>query len=66
MRLQVEIATASWMASWSTSSRQHARRAPVGQRQLLAQRQRRGLVVGADDQELASHSSSSEATSSEI
>ena len=54
MRLQVEIATASWIASCATSSRSTRGGAALGQRQPLAQRQRRGLVGDAEREQARS------------
>ena len=52
MRLQVEIATASPIAGWAVSSREQRLGAAVGERDALAQRQRRGLVRGAEREQL--------------
>ena len=59
MRLQVEIATASWTsASLGELAARNSRRLAVGQREALAQRDRRGLVRDAEGEQLAHRTAS--------
>ena len=53
MRLQVESATASWISVGRDQLAQHARGAALGQRDALAQLDRRGLVGDAECEQLA-------------
>ena len=54
MRLQVEIAAASWISARSHQLAQDAGRAALGERDPLAQLERRGLVGDAEREELSS------------
>ena len=58
MRLQVEIATASWIAVVRRPARASTRAArPSGSASFSRSGERRGLVRGAERQQLAGHSS---------
>ena len=59
MRLQVEIAAASWIASARGQLAQDAGRAALGQREPLAQLERRGLVGDAEREQLTHRRSTS-------
>ena len=52
MRLHVEMATASSISSWATSSVMKRVAARSVKRQALAQRHRRGVVRDAEDEQL--------------
>ena len=52
MRLQVEIAAASWMPARCGQLAQRADGAALGQREALAQVERRGLVGDAEGEQL--------------
>ena len=53
VRLQVEIATASWTSAAPRRSRTNSSARGVGQREPLADLDRRGLVRDADREQLA-------------